>query len=126
MVRKTILTRTKPWTGIIIGQPYSKANSRKLVAIRGKPAMIKSDNARAYGRTFAMQCPVLDPMFEGDVQVVIDIYYITHRPDLDESLVLDLLQMRIYRNDRQVRRKIVTGYVDAENPRTEITVMPYR
>lgn len=49
--------RTASWTKTILGQPYSKANSRKLVTLGGKPAFIKSDHARRYLEDFAKQCP---------------------------------------------------------------------
>ena len=78
-----------------------------------------------YARDFLAQCPVLDPLFEGDVQVEIKIYYATRRNDLDESLILDLLQNRVYRNDRQCKRKVVEWGLDATNPRAEIRISPY-
>lgn len=114
--------RTKPWTKTIYGEPASKANSRKIVLIKGVPASIRSDKARAYAADFAKQCPILDPLFEGDILVELEIYYGSRRPDLDESIILDAMQGRIYRNDRQVRAKIVKGSVDADSPRTVIRI----
>ena len=39
-------------------------------------------------------------------QVVVHIKsYASRRPDLDESLILDLLQGHVYENDRQVKEK---------------------
>ena len=116
--------RTQAFTVTILGQPYSKANSRRAVLIKGVTRFIKSDKARAYVEAFAKQCPVLDPMFEGDVHVEAVIYYETRRPDLDESLILDCLQGRVYRNDRQVRSKYIVGRIDREEPRAIITVSP--
>lgn len=118
------LGREVPWTKEILGQPHSKANSRKHALIKGKPRFIKSDAALGYLQDFAKQCPTLDPMFEGDVHVELEIFYTSRRPDLDESLILDALQQRVYRNDRQVRKKTVTGWVDAERPRAVIRVSP--
>jgi Holliday junction resolvase RusA-like endonuclease len=63
-------------------------------------------------------------MFTGDVHVELEIFYASRRPDLDESLILDALQGRVYRNDRQVRKKTVTGWVDTERPRTVIRISP--
>jgi Holliday junction resolvase RusA-like endonuclease len=117
--------RTEPWKRVIFGSPQSKANSRKLVYVNGKPMFIKSDAARGYTADFLKQCPILDPLFECSVTVEIVIYYSSFRPDVDESLILDAMQKRIYRNDRQVRRKVITGYVDADNPRAEIQVYPF-
>ena len=116
--------RTAPFSKTILGQPYSKANSRKLATIKGKTRFIKSDNALGYLTDFARQCPVLDPMFEGDVHVEMVIYYASRRPDVDESLVLDAMQGRIYRNDRQVRKKTIEGKIDRGNPRIEFRVSP--
>lgn len=114
--------RTAKWERTIYGEPASKANSRKVVQHGGVTRVIRSDKARSYADDFAKQCPVLNPLFEGDVLVEMEIYYASRRPDLDESIILDALQGRVYRNDRQVRRKIVQGQVDAKCPRTIIRI----
>jgi len=118
--------RTKPIDFTVHGQPQSKANSRRLVQIKGKPLFIKSKSALQYVEDFSRQCPVLDPMFEEDVHVHIKIYYASRRPDLDESIILDCMQGRIYRNDRQVRSKLVEWGLDKEKPRAIIHVEPRR
>ena len=117
---------------IIYGEPASKANSRQLVTISGKPAFIKSKKARHYVNTFAPQCPQIDPPIESDVRVTMTIYYATRRPDLDESVILDcmqsvvkkkvLLRNNIYKNDRQVKEKHIYWALDKQNPRAEIRV----
>ena len=108
---------------IIHGEPASKSNSRKLVTIKGRPAFIKSDKARKYVKQFEEQCPQMgDSMFLGDVEVERTVFYASRRPDLDESVILDCMQGFIYKNDRQVKRKIITWGLDKENPRSEITV----
>lgn len=61
-------------------------------------------------------------MLEGDVAVHITIYYASRRPDLDESLILDLLQGVAYENDRQVKEKHIYWGLDKEKPRCEIRV----
>ena len=84
---------------------------------------IKSAKALAYVKAFAEQCPVMDELFDGDVEVDITIYYASRRPDLDESIILDELQGRAYVNDRQVKRKVITwGGVDKTKPRAIINV----
>jgi Holliday junction resolvase RusA-like endonuclease len=50
------------------------------------------------------------------------IHYASRRPDLDESLILDLLQGVAYVNDRQVKEKHIYWGLDKENPRAEIIV----
>lgn len=108
---------------IIHGEPASKANSRKLVTIKGRPAFIKSDKARKYVKRFEEQCPQMgESMFLDDVEVEMTVFYASRRPDLDESVILDCMQGFIYKNDRQVKRKIITWGLDKENPRSEITV----
>jgi hypothetical protein len=106
---------------IIYGEPASKSNSRRLVSIRGRPAVIKSSKALAYAKMFKQQC-VRKKLLEGDVAVHMTIYYASRRPDLDESLILDLLQDVAYTNDRQVREKHIYWGLDKINPRCEIKV----
>jgi len=108
----------------IMGEPASKANSRRMVLIGGKPRFIKSKKALKYSRDFELQCPVLDELMEGDLAVAMKIYYRTRRPDLDESLILDLLQDKLYKNDRSIKLKYVLHGLDKENPRTVLLVGP--
>lgn len=116
--------RIKPWSKVIYGEPASKANSRIMSLRGGKPRSIKSPKALRYMEDFSRQCPTLDPLFEGNVHVDLRIYYASRRPDLDESVILDAMQGRIYANDRQVKRKTVEWGLDPGNPRAEITVSP--
>jgi len=115
---KDIITLT------IKGEPASKANSRRLVLIGGKPRFIKSKKALAYAKAFELQCPVVDNLLEGDLAIAMKIYYKTRRPDLDESLILDLLQGKIYKNDRSIKLKYVLHGLDKEEPRTVLIVGP--
>jgi len=111
----------------IHGEPASKSNQRRLVTIKGKPRMIKSQKALDYGKSFEAQCPKLDPLIEHSVYVVMTIYYGSRRPDIDggASLILDLMQGLIYKNDRQVDCLIVTKELDRDCPRAEIEVRKY-
>jgi len=125
---------------IIIGQPCSKANSRQIVTIKGRPVPIKSKAALAYESSALRQVPsVARVRYTGPVRVSIWIWYASERSDLDESLILDILQDRwhghgnarvlmqagVYRNDRQVReRHVYWAGVDARNARAIIRVEP--
>ncbi|CAG9258494.1 Crossover junction endodeoxyribonuclease RuvA [Paraburkholderia unamae] len=137
---------------VIRGEPASKANSREIVTrryrdeagqVRTRPQSIKSDKARDYERAALLQIPAACRVrLTGPVRVTIRIFYATERPDLDESVVLDVLQDRyakrdpkskkprelvqagIYRNDRQVRERHVYHAIDRANPRAEIVVEP--
>tara|TARA_R110002020_G_scaffold92417_1_gene223805 strand:- start:3176 stop:3475 length:300 start_codon:yes stop_codon:yes gene_type:complete len=87
-----------------------------------RPAIIKSKKARDYVKTFEKQCPTLDTLVTEDLGVEITIYYASRRPDLDESVILDCMQGYIYKNDRQVKKKIINWALDKDNPRSEIKV----
>ena len=132
----------------ILGEPASKANSRKIVTLNGHASSIKSEKARDFERNALKQIPpAARRRIEGPVRVTLRIFYATERPDLDESVVLDVLQDRyskekkdpatgivwkprtlvqagVYRNDRQVREKHIYHGIDKRNPRTEITIEP--
>ncbi len=122
---------------IIYGEPASKANSRQIVTINGRPAVIKSKKARDYERDAMRQIPATAKlMLEGELVVHLWVYYATQRPDLDESVILDVLQGKmeksgqrmicvrrgVYLNDRQVREKHVYHHIDKINPRVKIRV----
>ena len=102
----------------IYGEPASKANSRRFL----RPGLIiKSKKALSYAYDFIRQCPVFELM-DGELAVDISVWYRTQRPDLDVSLILDLLQGRAYENDRQVREMHLYHFIDRDNPRAEIAV----
>lgn len=111
---------------IILGEPASKANSRRIVKVGGSPRVIKSKKALSYARSFAAQCPLKSSLLDEDgstVLVVLDIYYASRRPDLDESLILDLLQERAYKNDRSVKARITRWHLDRVNPRSVVRML---
>ena len=115
-------TRTREYMFTILGEPASKANSRKIVLFGKRPAVIKSEKARRYLKQFESQCGILDELFEGDVGVEMTIFYASRRPDLDESLILDAMEKKIYGNDRQVKEKVIRHGLDKENPHADIRV----
>ena len=106
----------------ILGDPASKANSRRIVFSAGRVRSIKSKKALDYSQVFIAQCPKLHTLLTGDLRVTITIHYATRRSDLDESLILDLMQGMIYENDRAVKEKHIFGRLDRKNPRAEILV----
>lgn len=140
----------------IHGEPASKANSREIVtrkkreadgSLSVRAASIKSDKALAYEAAALRQIPPKARLrLEGPVRVTLRIFYASERPDLDESVVLDVLQDRwvsekkdskgnvirprtlvqngVYRNDRQVREKHVYHAIDRLQPRTAVMVEP--
>ncbi|WP_349609116.1 hypothetical protein [Cupriavidus sp. DF5525] len=121
----------------ILGECASKANSRKIVTINGRPASIKSEKARKFEYDARRQIPpAARQMLEGPVRVTLHLFYASERPDLDESVLLDVLQPRysgkgdkrvvvqrgVILNDRQVREKHVYHGIDRANPRAEVTI----
>jgi Holliday junction resolvase RusA-like endonuclease len=130
---------------VILGQPASKANSRKPLMLghgdKARIQFVKSDAAYEYEQNALRQIPPRARLrIEGPVRITLYIFYQSERPDLDESIVLDVLQDRwkkhkltgdrhliqagVYRNDRQVREKHVFHGIDKVNPRCEIRVEP--
>lgn len=132
----------EPIVFTLLGEPASKANSRKLVELPKKsggtrPASIKSDKARAYVTSALQQVPLAARQrLAGRIRMTLRIFYASERPDLDESVILDVLQDQwrgkgndrelvqagVYRNDRQVRERHVFHGIDRDNPRAEIEV----
>lgn len=106
----------------ILGEPASKANSRRVVKFGNMSRLIKSQKALNYSDAFRLQCPPLAKLMTGDLRVTMRIFYATRRPDLDESLILDLMQGLVYENDRQVKERHTYWGLDAENPRSEIII----
>jgi Holliday junction resolvase RusA-like endonuclease len=106
----------------VLGEPASKSNARRLVRVGRKFRIIKSKKALDYLDRLREQVAPLDPLLDGNLEIWMDIFYASRRPDLDESLILDGLQKLIYRNDRAIRIKHIRGFVDKENPRTEIKI----
>ena len=108
----------------IEGEPASKSNSRKIVSFGKRMGVIKSEKARNYEKIFASQCPTLENLIESEVKVELIIHYASRRPDLDESVILDCMQGKIYVNDRQVKQKHIYWGLDRERSRTHVRVSP--
>tara|TARA_R110000824_G_scaffold91379_5_gene222443 strand:+ start:9505 stop:9930 length:426 start_codon:yes stop_codon:yes gene_type:complete len=108
---------------IILGEPASAKNQRRIVRVGGKPRLIKSAKALAYCKSFAKQSVPLDKLLEGDLAILIDVFYGSRRPDLAAmDLIMDLLQDVAYSNDRQVKASQSLWNLDRENPRARIRI----
>lgn len=110
----------------ILGQPYSKANSRRLVRYGSRTRSIKSEKALNYEAHAFWQFDAQRNMhktFTKPVAVEITIFYPDRRQDLDPSLILDVMQnAKVYENDRLVHEMHLFRKIDKLNPRSEITV----
>lgn len=129
--RKPTNSGPKLISGVIYGKVVSKANSRRKTRWGG---VIKSQDALEFEAAAAEQIPHDLTPITGDVAFIATIYYANRRPDLDESLALDVLQQHkdkagnvwfngVYVNDRQIKAKIVLHEIDPANPRIEFTVV---
>ena len=110
-------------TLVILGEPASKANSRRIVNIRGRMVPIKSQKALDYVGSLRLQAAAqVSAMIEGDLRVEMMIHYASRRPDLDESVILDALQGIAYANDRQVKQRMTYWGLDKDMPRAVIRI----
>lgn len=110
-------------TLVILGEPASKANSRRIVNIRGRMVPIKSKKALDYVGSLRLQAAAqMSAMIEGDLRVEMMIHYASRRPDLDESVILDALQGIAYANDRQVKQRMTYWGLDKDMPRAVIRI----
>lgn len=110
----------------IDGELCSKANSRRIVN-RGKyPRVIKSQKALDYEYTALLQLKEQlesHETFQGYVSLECHVWYASRRPDLDISLIQDILERNgVYKNDRQVAEIVALKYIDKENPRIIVRV----
>lgn len=104
---------------IVIGEPASKANSRRFI----RPGLIiKSKKALSYADLFRFQVKALPSLIEGPLAIAIEINYASMRPDLDPSLIFDLLQGLVYANDRQLVEQHIFRGIDRTNPHARIAV----
>lgn len=112
----------EPVTFTVLGQPVSMKNSREIVRIKGKPALIKSAEARKYLEDARLQIPQLFPPTMDDVSVTATLFYSDRRRDLDAELLFDALQGKVIVNDRQITEKHLFRKIDKANPRAVVTV----
>ncbi len=121
----------------IRGELLGKSNSRRLVRIGGKPRLIKSPAALEFLKGAMIQLRpklVNHHAFTGPVRMDIIIHYKTKRPDLDVSLIQDILEQKksketgqvtfegVYLNDRQVHEIHAYKQYDKEDPRLDVTI----
>ena len=104
-----------------------------MVKFGGRPALIKSKKALDFEHAALLQIPEsAKQMIADDICFKAHIFYASRRPDLDESVVMDVLQAKIkngivirrgvYLNDRQIKEKHIYWGLDKTNPRVEIEI----
>lgn len=117
----------RSWQGVIYGEAASKANKRIMrqqVSKSGRQYLqpVKSAKAQGYLADVVRQVILVTPLLQGRLRFTATIYYATERPDLDESVLLDALAGRVYKNDRQVRERHIFHAIDKANPRAEVLI----
>ena len=106
----------------VLGEPASKSNNSRIIRRGRHVSLIKSEKAMNYSSDFRLQVPILQALLLGDLRVDMNILYANRRSDLDDSLILDLMQGRVYVNDRQVKQRNIFWGLDKLNPRTLIRI----
>lgn len=124
---------------VIFGNLQQKGNGREIkkyrkdipygngVIQKTTTRVEKSDAAKAWLNSAGWQIPLLRDdqahlLMTGELTLTADVYYRTEANDLDITLLLDFLQGRIYKNDRQVRRMVLDHFIDRDNPRVEVVI----
>jgi hypothetical protein len=72
----------------VLGEPASKSNARRLVRVGRKFRIIKSKKALDYLDRLREQVAPLDPLLDGNLEIWMDIFYASRRPDLDELMIV--------------------------------------
>ena len=113
-------------TFTIRGHLVSLKNSRNVALNRKTGQLFPVKNAKIvqFSQDFLNQCPQYrEPPFDGDVEVMVRVYYPSRRQDLDCALIYDLLQKTgIVKNDRQVKVKYEYWGLDSTNPRVIVKI----
>lgn len=112
----------------IIGNVPSKSNCYKVIKLGNRCSLGKQAHLKAYEKSFLSQ--MLDykyELIECEFKFVIDVYYDSRRPDLDNSLkvVLDCLQKaNAIKNDNKTIEIVARKHLDKLNPRIEFSIIP--
>lgn len=112
---------------VISGNCPSKSNSYKIGIVKGHYTLVKTSALKAYEDKFYIQCnKYRNANIKGYIEFYIDVYYLSERSDLDNSLkiVLDCLQKcKAIPNDNKVVKIVAQKYLDKNNPRVEFEIL---
>lgn len=104
----------------------SKSNSRIITSFGGRPRLIKKPKAIEYEEAAMWQLKSQlrsHVTIQVPVRMDITIYYVNKRPDLDVSLIQDILEHAgVYENDRLVHEIHAYKKFDKVNPRLQVTI----
>lgn len=115
-----------PWSYgpcVMPGALCSKSNSRQIVRMGNRIAVIKSKEAREYVERFLRLMPKPAVPYEGPVVLKANVYYGNMRRDLDVALLCDCIQLNgIIKNDRNIWKIVAERFIDKLNPRTSFVL----
>lgn len=122
---------------VILGQVPSKSNCYKVITFHGHGSLCKQDKLKRYEKESYWQCPHRGeealpgkkpkPLITGQFRIDVDIFYKSMRSDLDNGfkVILDCLQRTLtIKNDDQCTEIRARKFVDKNNPRAKITIIP--
>lgn len=111
----------------IEGEVPSKANNYKVIMMAGHPSIAKSQAVKSFEDSFAWQCGEYRGLaIEGMFEYHCKVFYPSIRPDLDNSLKvqLDCLQkVGAIRNDNKCAKIVAEKFVDKARPRLEFKIV---
>lgn len=119
------MKESKEYKMTILGDTPSKANSYRVITIKGHGSLGKTQSLKAYEKSFYLQCPCRGVNITDFFTIDLDVFYANNRKDLDGcfKIILDCLQMcQVIKNDRECVEIHARKMLDATNPRVEITI----
>lgn len=115
---------------VIIGSVPSKANSYRVITIKGHGSLGKTTAMKKYEQSFFLQCgKYRDKMITDYFKLELDVYFPTMSHDLDNSLkiILDCLQScKAIKNDNRCVDIHARKFIDKANPRIEFSIEPIK
>jgi len=113
---------------IIKGNCPSKSNCYKVIRLGNRCGLGKQKKLESYENSFKLQMLNYQyKLIEGNFKFIIDVFYDSRRPDLDNSLkvVLDCLQKaEVIKNDNKCLEIVAKKHLDKIDPRVEFIITP--
>lgn len=109
----------------ILGLCPSKSNCYKVIRLGGHGSLAKTKALKDYEQSFFMQNPLRGRNIDSRFRFVVDVFYTSDRPDLDNALkvLLDCLQQcRTIKNDRLCAEIHARKFIDRNNPRVTFSI----
>jgi Holliday junction resolvase RusA-like endonuclease len=112
---------------MITGNCPSKSNCYKVVRLGNRCGLGKQKKLEQYENSFKLQMLQYKyDLIETEFKFIIDVYYDSRRPDLDNALkvVLDCLQKAgAIKNDNKCIEIVAKKHLDKENPRIIFSIL---